>query len=451
MVLYDIFHDRAFNRRFFLLALPITFQSLMHALVAAADALMLGRVGQDSMAAVSLATQVQFIQGMLLWAIVGGISVLGAQYWGKGDRDALGRIFGIAVRQAALVSFAFFIGCRFFPEKLMLIFAHDPGLVRIGAEYLELASWSYLITGFSQCYLGIMKISDRVPRAAFISSGAVVLNIVLNAVFIFGLAGCPAMGVRGAALATILARIIEFGACVGSSYPTGFIRLSARDVFTFDRAMSRDFLHYTLPILGASILWGVGFTAYTAIMGHLGPDAAAANSVAAVVRDLLCCLCNGFAGAAGIIIGNELGAGNLEQGRRYGDRLAVISVLTGLLCTAVILAVLPLAARMLVLTSQAETYMRGMFVILSVYMIGRTICTVVINGVFYAGGDTFFDVYSLIVCMWGIALPCAFASAFWFHWPVLVAYACTCLDEVGKVPWVFAHHRRYLWVRNITR
>ena len=451
MILRDILCDRAFNRRFFLLALPITFQSLMHALVAAADALMLGRVGQNAMAAVSLATQIQFVQGMLFWAIVGGIAVMGAQYWGKGDREVMGRIFGIGIRLSALVCAAFFIGCRFFPEKLMLVFAHDAELVRIGAAYLRAASWSYLIAGISQCYLGIMKVSDRVTPAAAISSGAVVLNIVLNAFFIFGLAGFPAMGVRGAALATVAARVAELGCCIAVSYRRDHIRLKLRDVFTFDAALSRDFLHYTLPILGASILWGVGFTAYTAIMGHLGPDAAAANSVAAVVRDLLCCLCNGFAGAAGIIIGNELGAGRLGRGRRYGDRLAVISFLIGGFCTLVILASIPAAARMLELTAQAESYMRGMFLILSVYMIGRSVCTVVINGVFYAGGDTFFDVYSLVVCMWGIALPCAFASAFYFEWPVLVAYACTCLDEVGKVPWVLAHHRRYLWVRNITR
>ena len=451
MILSDILRDRAFNRRLFALALPITLQSLMLALVAAADALMLGRVDQDSMAAVSLATQIQFVQNMLFWAIVGGISIMGAQYWGKGDRAVFGRIFGIGIRQSALVSVLFFAGCRFFPEKLMLIFAHDPELVRIGAEYLELASWSYLITGFSQCCLGIMKVSDHVTPAAFISSGAVVLNIVLNALFIFGFAGLPAMGVRGAALATVAARAIELGWCVCLAYRPGYIRLKLRDVLTFDAALGRDFLRCTLPILGASILWGVGFTAYTAIMGHLGSDAAAANSVAAVVRDLLCCLCNGFAGAAGIIIGNELGAGRLETGRRYGDRLVVISLLIGVFCTAVILGSIPAAARALELTAQAEEYMRGMFIILAIYMIGRSFCTVVINGVFYAGGDTFFDVYSLIVCMWGIALPCAFASAFYFQWPVLVAYACTCLDEVGKMPWVYAHHRRYLWVRNITR
>ena len=386
-----------------------------------------------------------------MWCIVSGVAILGAQYWGKGDRAVMGRIFGISIRQASAVSVVFFIGCRYFPEKLMLLFAHDPELVRIGAEYLRIAAWSYLITGVSQCCLGIMKVSDHVTCSAVISSGAVVLNIVFNAVLIFGLAGFPALGAAGAAWATVGARSVELVWCLAMSYRKSFIHLEWRNITGFDRALSGDFLRYTLPILGSAMLWGVGFAAYTAIMGHLGPDSAAANSVAAVVRDLMCCLCNGVAGAAGILIGNELGAGRLWHGKIYGERSMILSFLAGGFSTLVILACIPLVSHFIPLTEQAHRYMTGMFMILSVYMIGRCVCTVVINGIFSAGGDTLFDVYSLAVCMWGVALPCAFLGAFYWKLPVLAVYACTCLDEVGKIPWVMLHYRRYKWVRNITR
>ena len=451
MILSGIIRDRVFNRKLAALALPIAFQNLMLALVAAADALMLGRFDQNAMAAVSLATQVQFVQNIILWGIVSGVGVLGAQYWGKGDRVVMGRIFGISIRQSTAVCVLFFAACRIFPEKLMLCFAHDPELVRIGAEYLKIAAWSYLLTGISQCYLGIMKVSDHVRESTLISSGAVVLNIVFNAVLIFGLFGFPAMGVRGAALATVSARAAELVWCVLLSYRKSYIRLKFGDVVSFDRALSLDFLRYTLPILGAVLLWGVGFTAYTALMGHLGPDAAAANAVAAVARDLMCCLCNGIAGGCGILIGNELGAGKLRRGRLYGERSMVLAFLAGGFSTLVILASIPLVSHFIPLSDQAHRYMTGMFVILSVYMIGRCVCTVVINGIFSAGGDTLFDIYSLAVCMWGIALPCAFLGAFYWKLPVLAVYACTCLDEVGKIPWVMLHYRRRKWVRNITR
>ena len=447
----ELFSDQVFNRKLLRLAFPITLQNLMLALVAAADAIMLGRVSQNAMAAVSLATQIQFVQNMLLGAIVSGVGILGAQYWGKRDSGKMGEIFSLSIHEAVLVSAAFFLGCRFIPEKLMLLFAHDQELVEIGAEYLRVASWSYLLTGISQCYLAIMRVSEHASRSAWISSGAVILNIVLNAVFIFGWFGVPAMGVRGAALATVIARVIELAWCIVSSYEKSFIPLRIRELLRFNAVLFRDFWHYTLPVLGSFLLWGIGFTSYTAIMGHLGPDAAAANAVAAVVRDLMCCLCNGIAAGAGILIGNELGAGNLSLGKTYGQKAMILAFLIGGLSTLVILSSIPLVSGCLELTEQAHHYLIGMFVILSVYMIGRCVCTVVINGIFSSGGDTLFDVYSLAVCMWGIALPCAFLGAFFFHLPVLVVYACTCLDEVGKIPWVMLHYRKYKWVRNITR
>ncbi len=451
MLVSDIIRDRKFNKKLLRLTLPITLQQLMLALVAAADALMLGKLDQDAMAAVSLATQIQFVQNMLLGAICSGVAILGAQYWGKKDYKVLDEIFGISIRESLIVSLAFFSGCYFFPEYLMRIFASAPHLIVLGAGYLKVASWSYLLTGISQCYLAIMRVSENATTSAIISSGAVVMNIVFNAVFIFGFAAIPAMGVTGAAVATVIARIIELLWCIGISFKPGCIRLNLRELWHINWKLELDFWKYSLPVLGSFMLWGIGFTSYTALMGHMGPDAAAANAIAAVVRDLLCCMCNGVAGAASILIGNELGAGNLETGRKYGDRIMLISFIIGISTTVIILALLPFFANFVKLTPQAGKYMTGMFVILSVYMIGRCVCTVVINGIFYSGGDAVFDVVSLVVCMWGIALPCAFSGAFYFHWPVLVVYACTCLDEVGKIPWVIIHYRRYKWVKNLTK
>ena len=186
-------------------------------------------------------------------------------------------------------------------------------------------------------------------------------------------------------------------------------------------------------------------------MGHMGTDAAAANAVAAVVRDLLCCVCNGVGSAAGIMVGNELGAGNLEKGKAYGLKLKNVSFVIGFVSMAVVLALTPLVTHVVVLTDQAREYLTGMMIIMAVYMIGRCVNTVTINGVLDGGGDTIFDVYSLAVCMWGLAIPLALLGAFVFGWPVLLVYACTCLDEVGKIPWVMIRLRKYKWVRNLTR
>ena len=447
----DVFSDKDFIKRLWNLTLPLAFQALMLALVAACDAVMLGRVEQDAMAAVSLATQIQFIQNMVLSAVTGSIGILGSQYWGKGDKATLHKIFGMSIRIAVLISLCFFISCSFFPRQLMLIFASDENLISIGAGYLRIAGYSYLLTGISQCYLGTMRISGHADRCALISSGAVIINIILNGIFIFGFLGIPAMGAVGAAFATLIARIIELAAAFISSFQKDFIRLRFKDLFVRDHLLAIDYIRCGLPIAGAALFWGVGFTSYTAFMGHLGPDAAAANSVAAVVRDLMYCVCDGISAAGGIIIGNELGAGNLDRGKLYGNRIAKLSVIVGIFSTCVILLVTPFVVNFMILTEQARSYLIGMMVIMSFYMIGRAINTIIINGIFGAGGDTLFDVYSLAVCMWGIAIPLAFLGAFVFKWPVLAVYACTCLDECGKLPWVFHHYKKYKWVKDLTR
>ena len=446
-----LFADKDFLRRLFNLTLPIAFQALMLALVAACDAVMLGRIEQNSMAAVSLATQVQFIQNMMLCAVTGSISILGAQYWGKGDKKTLHKIFGMSLRIAFVISLLFCVACVVFPRQLMMIFASDEALISIGACYLRIAGWSYLLTGFSQCFLGMMRVTEHADRCAIISSGAVVINIFLNGILIFGLMGLPALGAEGAAIATLISRIIELVWAVISSFQKDFIHPSLKDLVVRDALLLKDYFRCGLPLAGAAMFWGVGFTSYTAFMGHLGTDSAAANSVAAVVRDLMCCVCDGVSAAGGIIIGNELGAGNLERGKLYGQRISKMSVLIGFFSTVIILLVTPLVVNFIILTPQAKQYLIGMMVIMAFYMIGRCINTVVINGVFGAGGDTLFDIYSLAVCMWCIAVPIAFLGAFVFHWPVLAVYACTCLDEVGKLPWVFYHYKKYKWVKDLTR
>ena len=261
-----IFNDKYFNRTLYRLALPIALQELMLALVAAADAIMLGRLDQDSMTAVSLATQIQFIQGTILYSVVEAISALAAQYWGKKDRKTAVDIMCIGLRVSGFICIVFFIGTVFFPRMLMNLMTNSELLVDIGVEYLKIAGWSYLIIGTSRCYLCMMKIYGCEKQAAVISSTTVVLNIVLNAIFIFGLFGIPSMSVRGAAVATVISRIIEIGWCIVFSLGKGHVHPSFKALFTRIRVLSADFARTVLPLIGAGLLWGIGFTAYTSFM-----------------------------------------------------------------------------------------------------------------------------------------------------------------------------------------
>ena len=275
-------NDTIFYKKLLGLMLPMMLQNLMLALVAVADAFMLGGMDQNYMSAVSLATQIQFIQNMLLSAATGGLAILGAQYWGRGNIKTLDDIFCMALRLCGLVSIAFFIACICFPQYLMLFFTDEPVLIGYGVQYLRIAGFSYLLTGISQCYLVVMKISEHALTTALISSATVGINIALNAILIYGKLGITPMGVRGAATATLSARMIELACCILISSRPGYIRPYLTRLFQRNRELARDFRKCAMPILGASLFWGVGFTSYSSFMGHLGVDAAAANSVAAV-------------------------------------------------------------------------------------------------------------------------------------------------------------------------
>lgn len=443
--------DRDFLKKLTTLAIPLALQSLLLASVSAADAFMLGGLDQNSMAAVSLAAQVQFIMSMFIMAITSTGSVLASQYWGKEDRKTVGDIYNMIIRYMALVDLAFWAASVFIPKTLMVFFTKDPVLIEIGCRYLRIAGWSSLVMGFSQCVHTMMKLSGHASMSMAVSAFAVFSNIFLNAVLIFGLFGAPSLGAEGAADATLIARIIELVWCIVLTFRKGYIRPDLRHLFTYHRDLILDFMKIAGPVLGASMLWGIGFTSYTAIVAHMGTDAAAANSIASVVRDLICCMCNGAATAGSILLGNELGAGRLDDAKEHGRALRDFSFFLGIVSMLILFALTPLIVRYMKLTPLAQSYLTGMMNIQAFYMIGRCFNTVTINGIFYTGGDAFFDTYSLIVTMWCIAIPTALLGAFVFGWPVLAVYACTCIDEVGKIPWVMVHFRKYKWLKNLTR
>lgn len=331
-----------FYKKLFTLVLPIAFQNFMTAAVSASDAIMLGVISQEALSAVSLAGQIQFVLSLFLAALTIGTTILAAQYWGKGDKVSVEKILAIALRFSSAISLVFFLGALFIPETLMGIFTPDAELTAQGAEYLRIVGVSYLLMGISQIYLCIMKNSGNTLKSTVIGSVSMVTNIVLNAVFIFGVWKIPAMGIAGAALATVLSRVLELAWAFAESLRHGRVKLHVRYLFHSDADLKRDFFHYTLPVLGNELIWGCGFTMYSVIMGHLGSDAVAANSIANIVKNLIACLCLGLASGGGIIVGNELGKGNLSGAKDYGDRLCRLSILMGALSGLLLLGLSPL-------------------------------------------------------------------------------------------------------------
>ena len=255
-----------FYSKLFSLVLPIAFQQFMLAAVNASDALMLGLLDQDSLSAVSLAGQVQFVFNLFLAAMTIGASMLAAQYWGKGDRDAVERILALVLKITTPVSLAVFLAAQLCPGLLMRIFTRDEVLIAGGVRYLQVVGLSYLMTGISQIFLCILKNSGQAMKSTVISSFSVVLNIFLNAFFIFGFWIFPEMGIAGAALATVIAKAAELLWLFAESCREGRIHLRMRYVIHTDPLLRKDFWKYTTPVLANEMVWGCGFTMYSVIM-----------------------------------------------------------------------------------------------------------------------------------------------------------------------------------------
>lgn len=443
--------NRSFYKQLLSLVLPIAFQQFMLAAVSASDAIMLGRLSQDSMAAVSLAGQVQFMFSLYLATMTIGASMFAAQYWGKKDVVTVERILGMVLLFTLPVSFLFTMTAALVPSALMRIFTPESALIAYGAEYLRAVSLSYLLCGISQIFLCIMKNSGRAAQSSLISSVCVVINILLNAVLIFGLFGFPDLGTTGAAVATVIARAVELTWAYLDSLSKNRIKLHIGYLLRIDKGLCKAFWKYVTPVLGNEIVWGVGFTMSSVIMGHMGADAVAANSIASVVKNLLICFCIGIGSGGGIMIGNELGAGNLEKAKQYGDRIAKLSILSGILTGGILLCISPSILQYTDLTAQSEEYLKWMLVICAYYIIGKSVNSTTIGGIFCAGGDSRFGFLCDAVTLWGITVPLGLLAAFIWDLPVTAVYFIVNLDEIVKLPAVYKHYKKYKWVKNLTK
>lgn len=443
--------NTVFYKKLFTLVLPIAFQQFMLAAVSASDALMLGFVNQDALSAVSLAGQVTFVFNLFMGGLTMGTSILAAQYYGKRDVPSIERIFAYVTSVSFLISVVFFLASLVFPSALMKIFTGEPQLISDGSVYLRAVSSSYLFTGISQIYLCILKNTGGAVKSMAIGSSAVVINIFLNAALIFGLFFFPEMGIAGAALATSISKLIEMLWAYAESLRANRVRLHVKYCFAVKRSLVRDYWKYTVPMMGDYLVWGCGFTMYSVIMGHLGSDAVAANSVANIVKNLIVSFCTGLANGGGILVGNELGMGNLQQAKRYGGLLWRLAVVGGVLSGLILLALSPLILNVTALRPQAAECLKWMLLFCACYMVAKAINMTTIAGIFPAGGDSKFGLICDAVTMWVFAVPAGFLAAFVFKLPVAAVFLIINLDEVVKLPAAISHYRKYGWLKNITR
>lgn len=426
---------------------PIAAQNLISAAVTSADVIMLGFVGQTAIAASSLAGQVMFIMVMISTGLSSGLVMLAAQYWGKNDIKSIQILHGIALRISASAGLIFSLATMLCPRLIMRIFTKDEALLETGAMYLRAVSISYVCFSISQIFQAGFKSIERVKIVTIMTTLALLLNIVLNAVFIFGLK----LGIVGVGIATSIARVIELIFCLVYATTQKDVRFSIFNIFKFNKVLNHDFIKFSLPALGNEFVWGAGFSMYTVILGHLGEDIVAANSVVNVIRQLATVLCFGMAYGGAVVLGKNMGSGDLPLAERNAKRLIKSTTLAGLIGAILMICCYPLMPYVAKLSETAAYYRNVLIFINAASIFGASINTVLICGIFRAGGDAKFGFIMDCISMWVVSVPLGLIAAFVLKLPPLWVYFILYLDEFEKMPVVVIHYLKKKWLRNITR
>ena len=433
-----------FYRQMFKLAIPIIIQNLLSAAVNSSDVIMLNYVGQSAISAVSLAANYSNILFMVYYGLGTGASLLCAQYFGKKNMQAIHAVEGIALRFSLAISALVALAAFTMPQRMLLLFTSDQELIAIGSSYIRIMGITYLCWGVTEIYLAILRSIGRVTISMTLNMLAFGLNILLNAVFIFGLFGAPKLGVTGVAIATASSRLIQLVACVIVSLLSKDVKLNPAYMFIRSKTLLNDFIHLSLPALGNDLSWSVAFSMYSVILGHLGTEAVAANSLVTVVRNVGSVFCFAIASAGTILLGRVMGQGELEKSKSYASRMLKMTVVAGAVGGVIVLAVTPFVLRFASLNDMAMHYLKYMLLINSYYIMGSAVNTALIAGVFRAGGDTKFGLICDTIDMWVYAVPLGFFAVLW-------VYFLLCTDEFVKWPWVIRHYRKGEWAKNITR
>ncbi|NLB90503.1 MAG: MATE family efflux transporter [Clostridiales bacterium] len=449
--------DRQFYRTFFHLLIFVAAQNMLLYSVNLADTLMLGAYHQNSLAGAALANQTQFLLQMVINGIADGLLVLGTQYWGTKRINPIKRVVASAFRYGLPIVAVFFFTCLFFPSSILSLFTSDANVIAQGVVYLRILSFSFPLFFLTNLFIASQRCVENVSFGMWLSVITLTTNILLNLVLIFGLLGFPAMGIKGAAIATLISRIVEFFfALFYVLKKDKRLQMKLKDFFHIDALLHKDFFKIATPVVLSGASWGIAMSVQTAILGRLGSDAVSANAIATALFQVCTVISYGGASAAGIIIGKVVGQGDLVKTKEYTKSLQWIFLLLG----ALTFSFIQLLRGPIVsfyqqygggFTQQALTLSNSFINVLSVTSVGTAYQVACLTGIVRGGGNTKFVFFNDLIFMWGMVLPLALLGSFVFDWSPLVLFIVLKSDQITKCLVAVIYVNSYRWVRQLTR
>ena len=443
--------DRSFYRSLVTLAVPISLQNLVTFAVGFADNVMIGSLGDDAISGVYIGGQLQSVLQMFVGGIEGAILILAAQYWGKKDTQSIRKVVSIGIKFALAVGLLSSLVAVLFPQWVIRAFTTEPGVIQEGAAYVQIVGFTYLFFSVSQVMIAAMRSVETARIGLYISCMALVINVCLNYVFIFGHFGFPAMGVRGAALATLVSRILEM--CVGVGYVLFVdkkLRFGLKDLLHTDRQLLRDFIRYGLPVIGGQVVWAINSLANTKILGYYSAGVIAAASITGMLHNLVYVWMNGMSSAVGIITGKTVGAGQYEKMKEYSKTVQMIFLFVGLISGAAVFLFRDGFISLYNASPEAQEYSRQFINVISVTIIGTCYQAACLFGLVKSGGDISFVFKNDTIFVFLVVIPSSLL-AMWLGAPPWVVFACLKCDQILKCFVAIVKINRYNWMKNLTR
>lgn len=444
--------EKSFYTTIAAIALPIALQNLIGFGVNMTDTLMIGSLGEAQLSAVALANQPFFILLILTFGISSGVSVLTAQYWGKGEMTPIRRSFAIALNVGMLLSVVFFVGAFFFPREIMSIYSKEPQIIELGAQYLKIMSFAYLFYGITNTYLCSLRSVEVVKISLLVYGVSFGVNLIINYTLIFGNFGFPAMGVRGAAIGTLVARITEFLiALIFMMFFEKKVQLRFNDLFKIDKVLFGDYLRHGVPVLFNELLWSVGMSVQSVIIGRIGSEFVAANSIVGVLQQLTTIVIFGMANAGAVVIGKAVGTGKNDYVRRCANTLLALSVGVGLIGSVIMFSLRGVAIGFYNFPETTNLIANQLVIVAAVNVFFISVCAINLVGTLRGAGDTRFVFIADTILIWVLSAPLGMLAGWVLKWPAWAVFICLRVDEPLKALLILLRLKGQKWINNVTR
>jgi putative MATE family efflux protein len=442
--------DREFVRSMLVLALPVAFQQLITASLNMVDVLMVGQLGETSVAALGLANQIFFLLILFLFGVTSGMSIFTAQYWGKGDVENIRKVLGICLAIAVVVATAFTLAATLIPQTLMSLYTEDQEVIALGSEYLRIVGLSYVMMAITVSYISVLRSIRMVIMTAVVSVLGLGLKTLIAYLLIFGVGGFPALGVRGAAAGTAIGWSFECVLLLILVYALKTpLAANPLSFFTFSRPFAINVLQTSMPAAINEVLWSVGFSSYNAVYARIGTDAIAAVNINATLEELMFVLFIGLGNACSVMVGNKIGEGKKDIAFDYAWRFMIIGVTVALLGGAFMFSMRERVISLYEISPSAADSLRGLMLVFALSAWLKMLNFILFIGAMRAGGDTRYAMFTELFSVWGIGVPAALIGGFVLHLPVYGVYALVLLEEAVKAVIIARRFRSRKWIHDL--